>query len=107
MWSQIAPVKPFAVATALRRRAAEQPARNASHSEATTKHIAPKKVGRTRAPCQVAAATATQIYVAPAFVRSRLATRFSAPPVTINSCAAGLSGGKANDFPSTLRIDLA
>jgi hypothetical protein len=54
----------FAVATALRRPAAEQPARNASHSEATTKHIAPKKVGRTRAPCQVAAPTATQIYVA-------------------------------------------
>src|SRR6187551_2790856 len=35
-------------------------------------------------------------YAAP---RSRDATSFSAPPVTINSCAAGLSGGKGNDFP--------
>src|SRR5439155_22991382 len=41
------------------------------------------------------------------FARSREATSFSAPPATISSCAAGLSGGKENDFPSTLRIDLA
>ncbi len=34
------------------------------------------------------------------------ATRFSAPPATINSWAAGLSGGKANDFPSMVRMDL-
>src|SRR5204863_3609423 len=40
------------------------------------------------------------------FPRSRLATRFSAPPATINSWAAGLSGGKANDSPSMVRIDL-
>ena len=42
-----------------------------------------------------------------AFARRRDATSFSAPPTTINSCAAGLSGGKGNDFPSTLRIDFA
>src|SRR6266852_3721273 len=40
------------------------------------------------------------------FARSREATRFSAPPATINSCAAGLSAGKANDFPSMLSRDL-
>ena len=39
--------------------------------------------------------------------RSRLATRFSVPPATINSWAAGLSGGKTNDFPSMVRMDLA
>src|SRR5437763_15949072 len=37
--------------------------------------------------------------------RSRAATRFSAPPATINSWAAGLSGGKANDFPSNVSTD--
>src|SRR5262249_20455807 len=42
-----------------------------------------------------------------AFARSRDATSFSAPPATINSCAAGLSGGKGNDFSSTVRIDFA
>src|SRR5262249_16374680 len=41
------------------------------------------------------------------FARRRDATSLSAPPTTINSCAAGLSGGKGNDFPSTVRIDLA
>jgi hypothetical protein len=41
-----------------------------------------------------------------AFARSRVATRFSAPPATINSWAAGLSGGKANDFPSMVSMDL-
>src|SRR5262249_359640 len=41
------------------------------------------------------------------YARRRLATRFSAPPATINSCAAGLSGGNENDFPSTVRIDFA
>ena len=41
------------------------------------------------------------------FARRRDATSFSAPPTTINSWAAGLSGGKGNDFPSTVRIDLA
>ena len=40
------------------------------------------------------------------FARSRLATRFSAPPATINFCAAGLSGGKANDLPSVVSTDL-
>jgi hypothetical protein len=44
---------------------------------------------------------------ADAFARSRLATSFSAPPATMSSCAAGLSGGKANDFRSTLKIDFA
>src|ERR1051326_1687833 len=38
---------------------------------------------------------------------SRLATIFSAPPATISSCAAGLSAGKANCLPSTVRMDLA
>jgi hypothetical protein len=33
------------------------------------------------------------------FARSRLATRFSALPATINSWAAGLNGGKAKNFP--------
>ena len=47
-----------------------------------------------------------EFYVS-AFARRRLATRFSAPPATISSCAAGLSGGKANDFPSTVRMDSA
>src|SRR5438132_8232427 len=42
-----------------------------------------------------------------ALARRRDATSFSAPPATTNSCAAGLSGGKANDFPSTLKTDLA
>ena len=41
------------------------------------------------------------------FARRREATKFSAPPATINSCAAGLSGGNGNDFPSTVRTDLA
>ena len=50
-------------------------------------------------------ACAPQNYVALAL--SRDATSFSAPPTTINSCAAGLSGGNGNDFPSTVRMDLA
>src|SRR4029077_2499937 len=58
--------------------------------------------------CRGAACTATQRRgYSYAFARRRDATRFSAPPVTINSCAAGLSGGKGNDFPSMVRIDLA
>jgi hypothetical protein len=40
------------------------------------------------------------------YFRNRAATRFSAPPATINSWAAGLSGGKGNDFPSMVRMDL-
>src|SRR5882762_7478593 len=38
--------------------------------------------------------------------RIREATRLSAPPTTISSCAAGLNGGNGNDFPSMVNVDL-
>ncbi len=38
--------------------------------------------------------------------RSLAATRFSAPPATISSCAAGLSGGNVNVFPAAEIVEV-